>query len=137
MRSQGHERSCWYVESCRSTRRRGRARNGDGARRQLPQTKARFAQPIRDEIGGRGSWLQSSTIAPAPIIRGFLGSGGACDHASTEANICDGKRADGLNGPILVTRANNTGTATDVSNRVVLLRDVANLANNRTCSDFF
>ena len=88
----------------------------------------------------------------------FIGSGASCDTAGSQGNIWDGKRGDGLDGPILIQCADNKGTltyqrpgsdpatkwtvadhvfGTDVSNRVVLLSDPGNIANNRSCANFF
>ena len=88
----------------------------------------------------------------------FIGAGDSCDSAGTQGNIWDGKRGDGLDGPILIKCADNKGAltyvrpgtdpatkwtiadhvfGTDVTNRVVLLSDPGNIANNRTCANFF
>jgi hypothetical protein len=136
----------------------GGSATGDGN-----MATAHFMGPINGtavftQTGKDVAMVVNLTTCSAGDHRLFIGSGDSCDNASTEGNIWDGKRGDGLNGPILVTCANNKGTlsymrsgsdpatnwtvadhnfATDVSNRVVLLSDVANIATNRTCSNFF
>lgn len=90
--------------------------------------------------------------------RFFIAEGDSCDNAGIEGGLWDGKRGDGIDGPIIVKCANNSGTltytrsgddpltrwtvadhqkATDISFHVLGLGDPASKDDNRPCGNFF
>ena len=124
---------------------------------------ARFGGPINGSVtftqrGTDVTMVVSLTTCAAGSHRLFIAAGDSCDSASTQGNIWDGKRGDGVSGPMLVTCANNVGTmnvtrsgadaatkwtvadhnfATDVTTHPLILSDPADISKSRSCASFF